>query len=196
ALSVDELVASTYVAFFGRAADAGGFDFWTDEFLLGMSSQTPAGLFANIASSFGISAEARALYPFLDHPFDASDSEIGSFLDRLYNSLFNRSVDAGGLAYWTSQIRQTLAAGEFVGSVLIEVVGGAQNNGPTQDITTLMSKVAVSLHYVHLQEQHGTIWSGANDIAAAAALMDAVTSDPHTLLAGIRTADGLIAAHA
>ncbi|MGD9886304.1 MAG: malectin domain-containing carbohydrate-binding protein, partial [Reyranella sp.] len=47
ALSVDELVASTYVAFFGRAADAGGFDFWTDEFLLGMSSQTPAGLFAN-----------------------------------------------------------------------------------------------------------------------------------------------------
>jgi hypothetical protein len=195
ALSVEELVAATYVAFFGRAADAGGFEFWVDEFLLGMSSQTSAGLFANVASSFGVSGEAKALYPFLAHPFAASDSEIGSFLDTLYNNMFNRSADAAGLVYWTSQVRQTLAAGEFVGAVLIDVIGGAQDGGATQDITTLMSKVAMSLHYAREQQQHGTVWSGANDVAAATALLDAVTSDPNTLLMGIRNADNLVATH-
>ena len=88
-----------------------------------------------------------------------------------------------------------MAAGEFVGSVLIDVIGGAQNGGGAQDITTLMSKVAVSLHYAREQQQHGTVWSGATDVAAATALMDSVSSDPSTLLTGIRNADNLIAAH-
>ena len=41
-------------------------------------------LLANIASSFAVSAEAKALYPFLANPVGASDGQIGAFLDSVY----------------------------------------------------------------------------------------------------------------
>jgi len=55
----------------------------------------------------------------------------------------------GRLAYWTGQIRQAMAQGQFVGAVLLSIIGGAQNTSGGQDITTLMNKVAVGLEYVH-----------------------------------------------
>ena len=100
----------------------------------------------------GFSTEAQGLYPFLAHPLGASDGEIGAFLDSVYNNLFNRSSDAGGLGYWNcDQIHQTLAAGGYVGSVLVDIISGTQNTASGQDITILMSKVAVGLSYVHEQ---------------------------------------------
>jgi len=67
--------------------------------------------------------------------------------------------------------------------------------GATKDITTLMDKVAVSLAYVHQQELHGTVWSGASDNAAATTLLQGVTADPQSLLVGIKSAEDLIAHH-
>jgi hypothetical protein len=196
ALTPEEQTASTYVAFFGRGADAAGFEFWVNEFHIGLAQQGAATLFANIASSFGVSDEAKALYPFLANAQAAGDGQISSFLDSVYNNLFNRSGDAAGLAYWTGQIHQTLAAGQFVGSVLINIMSRAQNTPAGQDITTLMSKVAVGLEYVHQQEQHNTPWAGTSDVTAATNLLHAVTADPQTVLIGIKNADTLVAAHA
>jgi hypothetical protein len=195
ALSADQQIASTYAAFFGRAADADGFEFWVGQFVQNLPTQGPAALFANIASSFAISEEAKALYPFLVNPFGASDSQISAFIDSVYNNLFNRSSDAAGLGYWTDQIKQTLAANQFVGSVLINIMSGAQDSAAGKDITSLMAKVAVSLEYIHEQQAHHTIWAGASDIAAATALLDAVTDAPQAILTGIRNAETLIANH-
>jgi hypothetical protein len=193
ALSAEEQIAATYVAFFGRAADAAGFTFWVGEFNMGLASQGPAALFSNIASSFGISAEVKALYPFLVSPFGASDGQISAFLDSVYNNLFNRSSDAAGLAYWTGQIKETLQAGQFVGSILINIMSGAQDTVEGADITTLMGKVAVGLAYVHEQQEQNTAWNATTDMAAATKLIHAVTSDPSTVLVGVRNAETLIA---
>ncbi len=195
-LNAEQQIASTYVAFFGRAADAAGFEFWVAEFNLGLATQGPAALFANIASSFGIGSEARALYPFLGNPSRASDAQIGAFLDSVYGNLFNRQSDTAGLAYWTSQIKATLQAGQFVGSVLINIMSGAQDTAAGKDITTLMGKVAVGLEYVREQQSHHTAWAGASDVAAATALLDPVGEDPLSVLVGIRNAELLIAGHA
>ena len=194
ALSADEQIAATYVAFFGRAADADGHEFWVGEFEANLQSQGPAVLFANIASSFGISAEAKALYPFLVDPFSASDAQISSFLDEVYNNMFNRSSDTAGLDYWTGQIKATLQAGKFVGSVLVNIIGGAQNSPAGQDITTLMSKVAVSLEYVAEQQRLGTTWTAQDDGAQATALLDAVTDIRQTVLVGMAQAHALVTA--
>ena len=75
-------------------------------------------------------------------------------------------------------------------------MSGAQNTAAGQDITTLMSKVAVSLDYVHEQQDDGTVWAGASDIVAATALLHGVTDSAQTVLTGIKNADVLIAAHA
>jgi len=194
-LNAEQQIAATYVAFFGRAADAAGFEFWVAEFNLGLPTQGPAVLFANIASSFGIGNEAKALYPFLANPIGASDAQIGAFLDSVYGNLFNRQSDTAGLAYWTSQIKATLQAGQFVGSVLINIMSGAQDSAAGKDITTLMGKVAVGLEYVREQQSHHTVWAGASDVAAATALLDPVGDDPLSVLVGIRNAELLIAGH-
>jgi hypothetical protein len=101
-LNAEEQIASTYAASFGRAADSAGFEFWVGEFNRDLPVQGAGALFANVASSFGVSTEAKALYPFLGSPFGASDGQISAFLDSVYNNIFNRSSEAAGLAYWTS----------------------------------------------------------------------------------------------
>ncbi|MFO1161128.1 MAG: VWD domain-containing protein [Reyranellaceae bacterium] len=195
-LNAEEQIASTYAAFFGRGADREGFAFWVNQFNINLPTQGGAALFANIASSFGVSAEAKALYPFLINPFGSSDAQIGAFIDSVYNNLFNRGSDAAGLAYWTGQVKATLAAGQFVGSVLINIMSGAQDTADGHDITTLMGKVAVGLEYVHEQQSHNTQWAGASDTAAATALLRAVTDSAQTVLTGMKNADLLIANHA
>lgn len=183
-LNAPEQIAATYVAFFGRAADAGGFNFWVNEFNVNLPTQGGANLFANIASSFGVSAEAKALYPFLANPFGASDSQITSFLDTVYNNMFNRGSDAAGLAYWTGQVKATLAAGQFVGSVLVNIMSGAQDTADGHDITTLVE-----------QKHNGYAWTTEHDGASATALLHSVTSDQATVLVGMAQAHALVVGH-
>jgi hypothetical protein len=193
-LTAEEQIAATYTAFFSRGADSTGFQFWVNLFNQFHDSRVPDQLFSDIANSFGVSAEAQGLYPFLANPQGASDAQISSFLNSVYENLFNRDGDAAGLTYWTGQIRQVMAQGQFVGSVLVNIIGGAQNTPDGQDITTLMTQVAVALEYVHQQEQLGTPWSFASDGASATNLLHAVTSDPATVLTGIKQADLLVQA--
>ena len=79
-----------------------------------------------------------------------------------------------------------------MGSVLVNILSGAQ----TADITTLISKVAVSLEHVREQKEHDMAWAGASDIAATAALLLAVTDDPHSVLVGLKNADARVSGHA
>jgi hypothetical protein len=193
-LSAEQQVAIAYATFFGRGADGKGFDFWVGQYTTGLPLHGPAALFSAIADAFAISAEARNLYPFLDHAQGASDAEIGGFLDDVYNNLFNRSADAEGLAYWTGQVRQAIAAGRFVGSVLDDIVGGARDSEAGQDVMTVLGKVAVSLSYVHDQQQYNAPWTAVDDAAAATALLRAVTDDPQTVLVGVVQAYNLVLA--
>lgn len=210
ALTPEEQIAATYVAFMGRAADAEGFAFWLDQFHTGLPTQGAKALFGNIASSFAISDEAKGLYSFLVDPGSTSDGAISAFLEGVYKNLFNRSTDEAGLAYWTGQIRQKLAGGEFVGSVLVDIIGGTQDRpsglvpdgnviiitptGPS-DLETLMSKVAVSLEFVHAQQEHGMAWNGPADIAAATDLLKDVQGYAASILVGIKNGDDYVAAH-
>ena len=124
----------------------------------------------------------------------ATDGQIGAFIDSVYNNLFNRSSDSAGLAYWTGQVRQVVASGLFVGSVLVDIIGGAQNSAAGQDIATLIGKVAVNLEYVHEQQRLGTLWTAADDGAEASALIHGITADPRTVLVGIAQAQNLVLA--
>ena len=196
ALSAEEQVAATYVAFLGRGGDDDGFEFWVNTLNLGKTTQATSALLAGIANSFAVSDEATALHPFLVDPLGATDAQISTFLGTVYDNLFNRAPDAEGETYWVSQVKALLASGKLVGSVVVDIMSGAQDSAAGEDITTLMSKVAVGLHYVHQQQEHDMQWNGAADLAAARALLGPVTSDPQTLLIGMRTADATVEGHA
>ncbi len=193
-LTAEQQVAIAYATFFGRGADAKGFQYWVDELNAGLPDLGAAAVFSAIADAFAASDEARTLFPFLDRAAGASDTEIGGFLDAVYNNLFNRSADAEGLAYWTGQIREAVASGRFVGSILDDIVGGARNSEAGQDVMTVLGKVAVSLSYVHDQQRFHAPWTAIDDGAPATALLDAVTAAPQTVLVGVVQAYNLVLA--
>jgi Tol biopolymer transport system component len=196
ALTAEEQIVATYVAFFGRGADAAGFQFWLDQFHSGQATQEPAALLANIASSFAVSDEAKVLYPFLAQPHGPGDPQISGFLGGVYSNLFGRPPDADGVTYWTNRINYTLEQGGFVGSVLVDIMSGTQNrsDGP-QDITRLMGKVSVSLAYVTEQQLLGTHWS-PDQLAEAREMVQAVSESPASVLMGITYAENIVLGHA
>lgn len=152
-------------------------------------------LWTALASSFGVSQEAKDLYSFLARVDQAGDAEIRAFLAEVYDNLFNRAPDTAGLDYWVGETKATLASGEFVGSILVDILGGARNTPDGLDVTALIGKVIVGLRYVHQQEARGTTWTGAGDMALAKKLIDDVTSGPQSVLVGIRNADAVLVAH-
>lgn len=196
ALTAEEQIAATYIAFFGRGADAGGFQFWLDQFHSGQATQGPAALLANIASSFAVSDEAKVLYPFLAQSHGPGDPQIYGFLYGVYSNLFGRPPDADGMAYWTGRVNHTLEQGGFGGSVLVDIISGTQNSpdGP-QDITRLMGKVAVSLAYVAEQQLLGTHWS-SDQLAEAREMVQVVSESPASVLMGITYAENVVLGHA
>jgi len=193
-LSREEQLAATYVSFLGRGADRDGFDFWMKQYVAHETTANPGDILAGISSSFATSEEAKGIYSFLANPHGASDAQIVSFLDSVYLNLFNRTTDEAGRAYWSDEIKETLAAGGSVGSVLMNIVGGAQNTAAGLDITTLMSKVAVNLEYIHAQQEVGNAWTFADDQAQAVDLLKPVASDPQSVLIGVVNAHNIVAA--
>jgi hypothetical protein len=189
-LSPSEQVATVYDALLGRGADLAGFNYWLQQQYGGISQKGALASTQDIANAFAGSDEAKAIYPLLANPKAATDAQVVSFVDSVYQNLFGRTADAGGEAYWAGQIKQAIAAGQSVGSFVVTVANGAQGN----DITALLNKAQVNLEYVNQQNALQTTWSPTTDQSAAAALVAAVTADAHTALVGIKQADNLILA--
>ncbi len=79
-------VTKLYVATFNRAPDAEGINYWANS---GMSIE-------NIAQSFFDQSETQALYP--------SGTANSSFVNSVYDNLFNRTPDTAGFNYWVQEL--------------------------------------------------------------------------------------------
>jgi beta-glucanase (GH16 family) len=188
-----EQVATLYDALLGRGADLPGFVYWVTQQYGGISQKGALASINSIANGIAGSDEAKGTFALLANPKAASDAQIGSFLDGIYHNLFGHSVDAGGQAYWTGQIKQVIAAGQSLGAVVVSISNGAQESASNHDITALLNKVQVNLEYVNEQNALHTTWN-PTEHDAAVALTAAVTADAHTVLTGIKQADNLILA--
>jgi Domain of unknown function (DUF4214) len=177
--SVDlNLTEALYVGYFGRAGDPQGTKFWTSVLDSDFSIQQEA-------ASFSVQAESQALYPFLANPLGATESQIATFIESVYQDLFNRSPDVNGLAYWTNFLNANLGNPEAVGSFILDVISGAQNSAAGLDQTTIHNKIAVAdwltnaFAVAGIENFGGGISSSAN--AVAHTLIASVTSDPATV---------------
>lgn len=195
-LTFEQQVASVYVAFFGRGADYPGLAYWQHDFDIGINQlhQSLRQIYADIASNFGRSDEAKAMYPLFQHPLSATTGEIASFLSQVYTNMFNRAPDVPGLNYWTGQIQTAISRGGFVGDVLVDIIGGTQNSPAGQDITTLIGKTEIGIVYAKLNGRYNTAWTNADDQADAIALLSHVTAAPGTIISALSAAEQLVRA--
>jgi len=125
-----ENVAKLYVAFFGRAADAFGLDYWVNNSGLSLEE---------ISSSFFQQQETQERYPV------TLSNE--SFVATIYTNLFNHEPDRDGLNYWVSELELYEETGGTRGisrdKMILAIVNGAIGN----DALILENKTEVGLYF-------------------------------------------------
>lgn len=120
-VNTDEIM-ELYTAYFNRAADKAGVDYWANEM------DANGWTLDQVAQSFADQPEYQAIYGNLTNE--------GTIVE-IYKNLLNRKPDAAGLAYWEEQ----LDSGAIQISNMVQaIINGAQGS----DIAIIDNKTAVS----------------------------------------------------
>jgi uncharacterized protein (TIGR03118 family) len=173
-VTTEQQVEAMYVAYLGRAGDPGGVNYWEDNLQTGQTID-------QVAMNFSKQVESENLYPFLASPNTDSDAARVSFIDAIYENLFNRMPDAPGLSYWNNELHNdqlTLSGNALsaaIGGFILEVIRGATNSLAGQDITTLQNRVTVASYF--------TEQLAANNISYANNLPAMVDAQAHDVVA-------------
>ena len=115
-----------YVAYFGRAADPTGLDYWVEK---GISQ-------AAFASSMYAQAEFKDAY---------GSKSVEAQVNQIYKNLFDREADVAGLTYWTQQIN---LGNLKVAEIATHLIWAAQNNsGSSADKTALTNRTNAAVAY-------------------------------------------------
>jgi hypothetical protein len=119
-------VEALYVAYFDRAADGPGQQYWTTQMTaLEAKGDTPAQAAVLIAQSFAVQPEAASLHVPTD-PTQAT--AVAAFIQQTYSNLFSHTPDAPGLAYWQGQITSGAVP---LGAAVYDIANGATGNDAT-----------------------------------------------------------------
>jgi hypothetical protein len=192
ALAKVQKLSDLYLAFFGRAPDREGLEYWQEVIL-------EDGLdLVEISEYFAQSVEAQTLYPA-----DVSNRE---FVRNIYLNAFSREPDQGGWEFWTEKLdaldpSDLAARGAFVGTVIL---GAYSDTSGPRDLGFLSNRHEVSLGYVNrllMEPEEGKdkaitellmlVTDDDATVAAAEELLDYVFDDPVTLT-GVMTDQGLL----
>lgn len=134
ALTSREKVTAVYVAYYGRAADAAGRNFWSNQ-LEGSNGDLSA-----IIDAFGTSPEALQRFGTLSNE---------AAVRTLYRDLFNREPEQEGLDFYVGE----LEAGRLtLQSIALDVLNGAQND----DASIASNKITAGESYTDALIATGT----------------------------------------
>lgn len=132
-----------YIAYFNRAPDAVGLNFWGTAFANGTTLEEMAALFVD-------QDETRDTYP-QDTPNDA-------FAETVYNNVLGRTPDQAGFEFWVDQLDSGhVGQDQFI----LEVLRGVQPGSP--DRSYLDTKVDIGAHFA--------VHKGMSDVQDASQVM-------------------------
>ncbi|WP_161794790.1 DUF4214 domain-containing protein [Desulfonatronum thioautotrophicum] len=171
-------IASFYVAYWGRAADPGGMDYWLDLVHHGVLD-IPA-----VAENFALSDEARAMHPYLNSPEIATDADRVAFVQGVYANLFNRDVasDDEGVRYWAEVLR----TGQIPPGLVIGYMIHAAIQADSQDWLTLRNKIRVAEHFTKRFQSLGRPWQSNDTFLARQALIGVTHNSASVIVARFR----------
>ena len=191
-------IEAIYIAYFGRAADVGGETYWLNDFkyLTSPVSQGGQGFtstqaIVNIADSFAVQPEATSLYSFLatppnipianpSNPPAGVQLSVNTVLTAVYQDLFHRAPDAGGEAYWSTQI---LSGAISVGAAIFDIANGAAVG--SIDARVLAYKVEAADYFTSV--------TSAGNLGTTSPLSPAFLAAAHAAVANVFDAASLAA---
>ncbi len=126
-----------YLAFFGRAPDVSGLEYWQERLL------EEGRDFATISKDFAWSTEAQALFPATGSNRD--------FVQTVYVNSFGRQPDAGGWDWWTAKldglgVTDLNDRGAFVGELIL---GAYATTSGEEDRSLLTHRHEAAMYYVN-----------------------------------------------
>ena len=168
-----------YVAYFNRAPDALGLQYWASRIVDGMS-------LTQIAQSFFAQPESLANFP--------ATMSTTQFVCQVYQNAFGRAPDSGGLAYWVDDLDSGAQARDAF--MLAIIYGARAPTGSAQDARYLANKGNVGGYFALDLGLGDTSWAKtvmrgvdvtAASVTAARSTADgfavlAQTTDPHLLV--------------
>jgi len=115
-----------YIAYFGRAADPTGLDYWTEK--------------GTTASAFAATQHAQ---PEFKDRYGSLSTEAQ--VNQIYKNLFDREADVDGLTYWTQQIN---LGNLELADIAVDLIWAAKNNsGSSADKTALENRTNAAVAY-------------------------------------------------
>jgi len=164
--SAKEQVQKAYIAYFGRPADEAGLAYWSNELANGAD-------LSGIINAFGNSAESQELY---------SGSTPQQQVSKIYQQLFNREPEAGGLEYWVGLLDRGAIS---LQSIALQVLSAAAND----DLTLINKKVVVASQFTNSLTTQGAshTYKGNEDAQQARDLLSAVqtSTDVNAIVAEV-----------
>lgn len=152
-----------YVAYFDRAPDALGINYWASRLVDGMTLQ-------EIARSFFVQPETLAAYP--------PGMTTTAFVTQVYANALGRTPDAAGLTYWVNDLDIGVQTRDAF--MLAIIYGARAETGSPADAAYLRNKGTVGEYFAFTK--------GLGDTAWANQAMDGVTAD----MATVGTAEALV----
>jgi hypothetical protein len=135
-------IAGLYVAYFDRAPDPAGLQFWIDQLDNGRD-------FSTISQDFATSEEAKEIYPFLATP-DLVSTSPAAFVTSIYANLFGRAPDAAGLNFWVGVLGNgSVLPGDMVEAIMLGAQDTLVNGQVIQDKTTIENKIDCALEFTN-----------------------------------------------
>lgn len=201
-LSKEAQISAIYIAYFGRAPDPDGIDFWVGEYNAGLAAgKTPDGVLDDISESFRLSDEAQTLFPFFADPPSADRASIEDFVIDVYGNLFNRKPSAAGLQFWADETVERLDQGINIGDILIDIISGAQDGvtvtpvggseTTVNDATAIQHKIDVGGVYAEQFAASDRAWNTPIDLGSARAVVEQVGVEPDTVEAAEAAVDAV-----
>jgi len=193
AVASQQVIAGLYAAFFTRAPDKNGLDYWQEKAAGGNSQD----VFNEIAAGF-------ATHPKFSELYDSLDNQ--QFVEAIYKNVLGFEGDAEGINYWTGLIngsssRSDMVAGFVYSSLNVNLDDAQWSNLSAEEKTTaqnrqdtIMNKADTGLYFV---EQFGeatniTVPTNLQDDPAYLASMD-ILADVDYTAASVTVAQGKVA---
>ncbi|MEM6938772.1 MAG: DUF4214 domain-containing protein [Pseudomonadota bacterium] len=166
-----------YIAYFNRAPDAVGLNFWGTAFATGTTLPEIAALFID-------QDETRALYP--------EDLNNEAFLSAVYNNVLGREGDQAGFDFWLGVLNDA-SSGVGRDQFILEVLKGARAD-PGQDADqAFIDQQLADQQYLENKTDIGAYYAvinGLSDVANATQAMALFNGSQESIASAVSAIDG------
>lgn len=167
-MTATELITRVYIGYFDRVPDTAGMDYWLSQYNSGTPIDTIIGFFASATETTDLYGDILLAQQQLD------TQRVESFINAIYQNLFGRAAESGGLSYWSSRLTGTSEQPQIsLEDAILTIIQGAQND----DLAIMTNKVEAGIAALEFMRKQGEDLP----LVTLRAIMDTITADPDSV---------------